>query len=149
MSGSRRVPQKYFDNLSVLNDVGTDIPVLRYADVMLLYAEVLNEEGYIAADDSEAFQYLNAVRERSGLDPYTTAELVNQVTFRDAVYRERRLELALEFHRWYDLKRTGTAISTFAALGVDIQACKLIYPIPQDELDVVQDPTRFPQNDCY
>lgn len=149
VSGSRRVPQKYFDNLSVLNDVGTDIPVLRYADVMLLYAEVLNEEGYIAADDSEAFQYLNAVRERSGLDPYTTAELVNQVTFRDAVYRERRLELALEFHRWYDLKRTGTAISTFAALGVDIQACKLIYPIPQDELDVVQDPTRFPQNDCY
>ncbi|WP_299524773.1 RagB/SusD family nutrient uptake outer membrane protein [Winogradskyella sp.] len=149
VSGSRRVPQKYFDTLSVLNDVGTDIPVLRYADVLLMYAEVLNEEDYVASDDSTAFQNLNAIRERAGLLPYTTAELVNQVTFRDAVLKERRLELALEFHRWYDLKRTGTAISTFAALGVDIQECKLIYPIPQDELDVVQDPTRFPQNDCY
>ncbi len=149
VSGSRRVPQKYFDTLSVLNDVGTDIPVLRYADVLLMYAEVLNEESYEASDNSNAFRNLNAIRERAGLLPYTTAELVNQVTFRDAVLKERRLELALEFHRWYDLKRTGTAISTFAALGIDVQECKLIYPIPQDELDVVQDPIRFPQNDCY
>ncbi|WP_242085241.1 RagB/SusD family nutrient uptake outer membrane protein [Aestuariivivens sediminis] len=149
VSGSRKVPQKYFDTLSVLNDVGTDIAVLRYADILLMYAEVLNEEGYVDNDDSTAFQNLNMVRERAGVLPYTTLELVNQVTFRDAVLKERRLELALEFHRWYDLKRTGTALSTFSALGIEIQECKLIYPIPQDELDVVQDPTRFPQNECY
>ena len=151
VSGSQKVPKKYFDVLSTSNNVGIDIPVLRYSDILLMYAEVLNEEGYVDSDDSPAFKNLNAVRERSlpTISPYTTAELVNQVTFRQAVLKERRLELALEFHRWYDLKRTNTAISTFAALGVTIKECKLIYPIPQDEIYAVQDPKRFPQNDCY
>lgn len=149
VSGSRRVPQKYFDVLDPdERNAGLDIIVLRYADILLMYAEVLNEEGYVASDDSPAFQALNAVRERAGDDLvlHTTAELNNQVTFREAVLKERRLELALEFHRWYDLKRTGTAISTFAALGVTIQTCHLIYPIPKIAIDRAADPTNFPQN---
>lgn len=149
VSGSLRVPQKYFDVLSTSNNVGNDIIVLRYADILLMYAEVLNEEGYVALDDSAAFQSLNAIRERAGLLPLTTTELVSQETFREAVLKERRLELALEFHRWYDLKRTNTVISTFSALGVTVPECRLIYPIPQDEIDIVADPARFPQNDCF
>lgn len=149
VSGSLRVPQKYFDVLSVSNNVGLDIPVLRYSDILLMYAEVLNQEGYVNDDTSPAFKSLNEVRERAGLAPYTTTDLVNRVTFNAAVLKERRLELALEFHRWYDLKRTNTAISTFSALGVTVPECRLIYPIPQDEIDIIQDPTRFPQNDCY
>ncbi|WP_299671628.1 RagB/SusD family nutrient uptake outer membrane protein [uncultured Polaribacter sp.] len=149
VSGDLRVPQKYFDVLSTSNNVGNDIIVLRYADILLMYAEVLNEEGYVAADDSPAFQSLNTVRERAGLLPLTTIELADQTTFRTAVLKERRLELALEFHRWYDLKRTNTAISTFAALGTTVPECRLIYPIPQDEIDIVADLVRFPQNDCY
>jgi hypothetical protein len=149
VSGSLRVPQKYFDVLSVSNNVGLDIPVLRYSDILLMYAEVLNQEGYVNDDTSPAFKSLNEVRERAALAPYTTTVLVNQVTFNAAVLKERRLELALEFHRWYDLKRTNTAISTFSALGVTVPECRLIYPIPQDEIDIIQDPIRFPQNDCY
>ena len=149
VSGSLKVPQKYFDVLSTSNNVGLDIPVLRYADILLMYAEVLNQEGYVNDDMSPAFKSLNEVRVRAGLAPYTTTDLVNQVTFNAAVLKERRLELALEFHRWYDLKRTNTAISTFAALGVTVPECRLIYPIPQDEIDIIQDPSRFPQNDCY
>jgi tetratricopeptide (TPR) repeat protein len=149
VSGDLRVPQKYFDILSTSNNVGNDIIVLRYADILLMYAEVLNEEGYVSADDSPAFQSLNTVRERAGLLPLTTTELVDQVTFRASVLKERRLELALEFHRWYDLKRTNTAISTFSVLGVTVPECRLIYPIPQDEIDIVADLVRFPQNACY
>jgi hypothetical protein len=91
---------------------------------------------------------LNAVRARAGKDLalYTTDKLKDQGTFRTAVLNERRLELALEFHRWYDLKRTGTAISTFNALGVTIKACHLIYPIPQIAIDRAADPINFPQN---
>ena len=146
VTGSRVVPKKYFDVLNTSNRGGLDVPVLRYADILLMYAEVLNEEAYIGADDSPAFQNLNTVRERAGLAPYTTVDLVNQVTFRAAVLNERRLELALEFHRWYDLKRTNTVISTFAALGVTVQECNLIYPIPQIVIERAADPVGFPQN---
>ncbi len=149
VSGSQKVPAKYFDVLSTSNNVGIDIPVLRYSDILLMYAEVLNEEGYVNDNQSLAIQNLNLVRERAGLTPYTTTELVNQITFQAAIYKERRLEFALEFQRWYDLKRTNTAISTFAAIGVNIEECKLIYPIPQDEIDKVNDLANFPQNDCY
>lgn len=149
VSGSLKVPQKYFDVLSTSNNVGNDIIVLRYADIVLMYAEVLNEEGYVASDTSPAFKSLNTIRERAKLQPYTTLDLVNQVAFRAAVLKERRLEFALEFQRWYDLKRTNTVISTFSSLGVTVPECRLIYPIPQVEINIVADPIRFPQNDCY
>lgn len=149
VSGSRKVPLKYFDVLDPdERNAGLDIIVLRYADILLMYAEVLNEEGYVASDDSPAFEMLNAVRSRAGKDLalYTADKLKDQGTFRTAVLNERRLELALEFHRWYDLKRTGTAIATFNALGVTIKACHLIYPIPQIAIDRAADPINFPQN---
>lgn len=148
-SGGINVPGKYFDVLSESNNSGNDIPVIRYADILLMYAEVLNELEYVADENGAAFVSLNAVRTRAGLAALTPAELPNQLTFRNAVYNERRLELALEFHRWYDLKRTGTAIRTMELLGLSIQECLLVYPIPQMEIDVFNNPDQFPQNDCY
>lgn len=148
-TGGALVPGKYYDVLSESSNVGNDIPVLRYADVLLMYAEVLNELQYTAEEEGDAFTALNAVHTRAGLDAYTVTDLPNQLTFRNAVYLERRLELALEFQRWYDLKRTDTAISTLALRGISVETCQLLYPIPQTEIDIYNDATQFPQNDCY
>lgn len=76
-------------------------PVLRYADVLLMLAEAINEQ----SGPANAYGYLNEVRERAGLLPLSG---LNQVTFRAAVLKERRVELAFENHRWFDLKRTKT-----------------------------------------
>ncbi len=106
------------------------IMVLRYADVLLLKAEALNELNQTAT----AIGFLNQVRSRVSL-PNTTASA--QADMRAAVAKERRLELAFEGHRWFDLKRTGTAIEVMNALGFSYQvdANKLLWPLPQREMD--------------
>lgn len=75
-------------------------PVYRYADVLLMLAEAINES---AGPTGEAFGYLNQVRERAGLNPVGG---LTQEQFRDVLRHERRIELAFENHRWFDLKRT-------------------------------------------
>lgn len=75
-------------------------PVYRYADVLLLLAEAINE---ISGPDGEAYGYVNQVRERAGLEPVGA---LSQEEFRAALRNERRIELAFENHRWFDLKRT-------------------------------------------
>jgi starch-binding outer membrane protein, SusD/RagB family len=119
---------------TVITDGGSDVVVLRYADVILMLAEVTNE----TKDTVAAAGYLNQVRSRAGLSP-TTA--VTQVVLRSAIELERRLELVGEGHRWFDLLRTGTAITTmnawFAAnnLNIIINSDKLVMPIPQGQID--------------
>jgi hypothetical protein len=147
LSGTQKVVRKYFDQLSGANDVGNDFIVLRYADVLLMYAEALNEEGYQGG--GEAFTALNAVRTRAKLGPLTAAELPDQVGFRAAVLNERRLELALENHRWFDLLRTGTALPALQSVGIAVPDTRLLYPVPQSEIDIMDNPTGFPQNPGY
>jgi hypothetical protein len=142
-----QTPVKYLEELSAANNVGTDFPVLRYADVLLMLAEALNEQGYQAAGD--AFTHLNAVRTRAGLPAYTASDLGTQATFRDAVLLERRLELPLELHRWYDLLRTGTAIDALKVVGITIQPFQLLFPIPNSQVQIYNNPTGFPQNQGY
>lgn len=77
-------------------------PVLRYADVLLMLAESINEA---TGPSAEAFGYLNQVRKRAGLADKTG---LDKVAFRDAIMKERRVELAFENHRWFDLRRTKT-----------------------------------------
>lgn len=76
-------------------------PIIRYADVLLMLAEAINE----AAPSAEALGYLNQVRARAGL---AALAALDQASFRTAVLKERRVELAFENHRWFDLKRTKT-----------------------------------------
>ena len=116
------------------NDGGNDIIVIRYADVLLKYAEALNESG----STEDAIPHLNAVRNRAGL-ANTTA--TSQGDVRAAIEMERRYEFIGEGHRWFDLKRYGTAVKTmndwFAAnaKNVIIDETKLILPVPQSQID--------------
>lgn len=141
------VPRKFYDEFSATNDVGNDFPVLRYADVLLLYAEALNEVGYQPTGD--ALLSLNQVRTRAGAPVYTAAQLATQAAFRDAVINERRLELALENDRWFDLVRTGRAVDALKATGITVPASRTVYPIPQAEIDTYNNPTTFAQNPGY
>lgn len=88
-------------------DWANNIPVLRFTDVKMMYAEILNEEGYRV--DGEAFTIINKVRERAGLAPYTAAQLPDQSSFREALRKERHVEFAFEGLRWNDLVRWGIA----------------------------------------
>jgi hypothetical protein len=100
---------------------GTNWPVYRYSEVLLLYAEALNENGKAAAT------YLNQTRNRAGL-ANTTA--VGQADLRTAILAERRVELAFENKRWLDLVRTGNAESVMSAYGARVKANPENYYFP-------------------
>jgi hypothetical protein len=141
--------KKYYDTFDPNNKtLGNDFIVLRYADVLLMYAEALNETSYSA----DAFTYLNAVRARAGAAVYISTTIPDQSTFRTAVLNERRLELPLELHRWFDLIRTNTAIAAMKNSGltpITIQAYQYLYPIPQSEIDISSNKSGFTQNPGY
>ncbi len=77
-------------------------PVIRYSDVLLMLAEAINEQ---SGPSTESYDYLNQVRARAGLAALSGLDMTS---FREAVLHERRVELAFENHRWFDLKRTKT-----------------------------------------
>ncbi len=147
-------PRKFIDVPDATGNSGEDFPVLRYAEVLLMAAEVLNEQGYSpATTQGTAFYYLNQVRQRAGLAAVASTDLPDQGSFRSEVYLQRRLELAFECDRWFDLVRTGNAISAIQADAGKgnpvIDAHRFIYPIPQSELDIINNLANFPQNNGY
>jgi len=97
---------------------------LRLADVILMYAEALNENGKTSAAMTE----LNKIRTRAGLSGTTAS---SQGDLRQAIQNERRLELAFEGHRWFDLVRTGTVDSE---MGQPINSDYHLFPIPDSEV---------------
>ncbi len=143
--------RKYRFNPALNNDNANNIPIIRYADVILMYAESLNELGYEA--NGEAFNYLNMVRERAGLSAKSPAEIPDQNTFRLAMEQERRVEFAFEGHRWFDLVRTSRAIPVINGkaesinLVAPITQNNLVFPIPQSQIDINQ--SRITQNPGY
>lgn len=94
---------KYNHPHTIAGRTNDNWPVLRYADVLLMLAEAINEAG--SGPTSEALGYLNDVRQRADLSP---VGMMSKDDFREAVLKERRVELAFENHRWFDLKRTNT-----------------------------------------
>ena len=112
------------------NSVGVNWPIIRFADVLLMYAEAANANGNQAA----AIKAINRVRARVGLDP-VPAGLGQQEVF-EAIVHERRVELAFEYHRYHDLRRWGLAEQELD--GYD-PAKHRYFPIPQSELDVNQE----------
>lgn len=101
--------KKYTNPVLTNLDGESDWPVFRVGDIALLYAELSNE---IDGPSQDALKYLNMIRERAGVAPYAMADVNNTYDFREAVRKERRLELALENQRWFDLMRWGNAVTT-------------------------------------
>ncbi len=137
---SQNYTKKYITPVQLVNDSRANWKVIRYADVLLMYAEVLNENG----KTGESLTPLNAVRSRAGLPAYS---LSNMDDIREKIYQERRMELAFEGHRWFDLLRTGRALETLAPLGM--QGFRVLFPIPLSQIQVINNPAIFPQNPGY
>lgn len=114
-----------------------NIRVLRYADVLLMAAEALNENG----KSQDALTYLNMVRTRArGNRPPTILPDIDETgkdALRTIIWNERRSELAMEQHRWFDLQRQGRAEEVMIAHGKNyISPRHDLFPIPQTEIDV-------------
>lgn len=106
--------KKYQHPHSQYGETDQNWPVYRYAEVLLMLAESLNEQGTSA----EALVYLNQVRNRCGLDNIIATD---QSALRDIILNERRIELAFEDKRWHDLVRTGRAIAVMNAYGAKVK----------------------------
>ena len=118
-----------------------DFPVLRYADVLLMKAEALNNLG----KTSEAEAPLNEVRARAGLPAVTG---LSQADFQTKVLHERRMELAFEGQRWFDLIRVDNGdygLNFLHSIGkVNATSKFLLLPIPQKEIDANPNLTQNP-----
>ena len=138
--GANSFTKKYMTPVVRGGDSKANWKVIRYADVLLMYAEALNENG----KTDQALIYLNQVHKRAGLQEYPT---LTQEEAREKIYLERRLELSFEGHRWFDLVRTGRAYDVLKSLGM--QSYMTLFPIPLTEIQVVNNATIFPQNPGY
>ena len=138
---------KYYDVASSGSDNDNNWIELRLADIYLLYAEALVRTN---GDKQTAINYVNKIRERARNtpgDPDITpaADLLRDYTLSDfstsndlllAIEKERRVELAFENHRWFDLIRTGRAVEVMRSKGFHLNETNLICPIPQKQIDV-------------
>ncbi|MFI3296309.1 MAG: RagB/SusD family nutrient uptake outer membrane protein [bacterium] len=124
--------------------------VIRYADVLLMYAEACLGAG----DEGTATIYLNEVRNRVGLDAYPgytffiNGEEITSPTLEEAIRHERRVELGMEGHRWFDLCRWGGLGAHMIAyqltetteyqghLSSFIEGKHELFPIPSEEMDL-------------
>ena len=138
--GAKSFTKKYMTPVARDGDSRANWKVIRYADVLLMYAEALNENG----KTNEAMIILNQVRKRAGVNVYSN---LAQLDTREKIYLERRLELSLEGHRWFDLARTGRAYSIMQTYGM--KPHMTVFPIPLTQIQVINNPAIFPQNPGY
>ncbi len=129
-------------------DAGNDWIVLRYADVLLMHAEAILA-GSPSTTDGAAIDSYMEVRKRAGFDPVTDRP---STLTKDALLVERRVELAFENHRFFDLVRFGVADAVLsahaAAMGYgSYDARKLLLPIPSREINLSAG--RLTQNPGY
>ncbi len=138
---------KWYDtyDATYTTQVGNDYPLLRYADVVLMYAEALGLGGDIAG----ALPYINQTRTRAGLNPLTSAEVASEAAFRQQLADERGREFAYEGKRWFDLVRLGLAVDYFTKLGYKIDNHELVLPIPQNQIEIYNNDAVLWQNPGY
>ena len=127
----------YYDRISSRDD--HDIIHLRYADVLLMYAEAQNEA---VGPDQSVYDAINEIRDRVVMAH--VAEGLSQDEMREVIRLERKVELAGEGHRWFDLKRWGIYNEVMQAVDepgrgtgiLKIPDHQLIWPFPQTEIDI-------------
>ena len=139
VSFNRSVHKYFYEEFRTQRGLGTkNFPLLRYADVLLTYAEAQNESG---SANAEAYSALNAIRTRAGLPEVSG---LSQNDFREEVWRQRVWEFPVEGGLiWFDMKRTmqvfnGTGFDNFdgATLpdGNTLSAANIYFPIPANEV---------------
>ncbi len=101
---------------------------MRLADLILLHAEAMNENNAPLAD---VLDLLDPIRTRAAVPVLDEATLNTQALVRQAIADERRLELAFEGHRWFDLVRTGTVDSE---MGESVNPNYYVFPVPISEV---------------
>lgn len=133
----------------VINSSGLDLPVIRYADLVLLMAEVQ----YGLQHPDLAVAEINKIRERafgSSDHNYTVADISTDADFTDKILLERRLELAYENERWFDLVRTNRLLTELSAeersyniatetaqtVALAPKANYSLLPVPQTQIDI-------------
>lgn len=123
----------------VVADGGSNIVVLRYADVLLMIAECDANKGD-AAGIAEANTYLNQIKTRAGIP---TVQIADKTKLLEEIALERRKELVNEGERWFDLVRTGKAIevmNTYFARtpgynGITVKEQNFVQPVPQNQIN--------------
>lgn len=128
--------------------------LMRYAEVLLIAAEALNE---INPGSTEADGYVNRIRARARAGnnsnfPEDVTPGMSQQDFRDMVLEERKWELAFEFKRWYDIKRRQLGTEVFDPSGLEPQPNfdpnrDYLFPLPFTELE--RNPNLEPNNPGY
>lgn len=122
------------------SDMGLEMPIIRYAEAFLIYAESLSQANN--GPTAEAYEAVNTIRRRAyGKDlntPDSEVDLPSGLSaqeFRDAVIMERAKEFVLERKRWFDLLRTNTALEIIQGFGKPISEKNLKWPIPAEEIE--------------
>ena len=138
-SWSNYYPSSHYAFMYKIRSGANSIIKLRLADILLLKAEALAALGQTA----QAATFVNQVRARVGLTPIATS--LSQEQMKEAILKERRLELAFEGFRWFDLVRNDKAISTMNTLNTrdsgrltqtyPFTDNTLRYPVPQTEIE--------------
>ena len=129
----------YYDNtcIGAQGQSSINLPLVRYAEVLLIYAEALNE---LDGPSDATYDAVDQVRRRAGIPALKEiTPNLTQESFRDSVFEERRKEFVYQYHRWFDLVRRGADyyIKTLKAAGkVNAAPRHLHFPIPQRELDL-------------
>ncbi|KAB7731108.1 RagB/SusD family nutrient uptake outer membrane protein [Rudanella paleaurantiibacter] len=140
---------KYQDpSARAFGDANNNFPIIRYADVLLMFAEAENE---LNGPTALALNAANPIRRRAfgfGLNatsPVDFTAALGKEGFRQRIYDERRWEFNAEGQRWFDLVRTGRLVSVLKAKGKEnVQEKHNLFPIPQREIDLNPNLTQNP-----
>lgn len=144
---------KHFDTQAHLTTTSSSLnwPLMRYAEVLLIFAEAANE---VSGPTAEAYKAVNDIRNRAELQPL---EALSKEQFREAVLRERWYELSYENKTWFDMARLRKAfnVATKAfdnyvghkfSYGPVLKERELLFPIPTGE---IRNNSKLVQNKGY
>lgn len=138
------------------DDWDVNLPIIRYTDVLMMYAEATNQ---ISGPSAEAVAIIDKVRNRAGLPKLTSAQTTDKEAFLTAIKHERRIEFAYEGLRWNDLIRWNDGVevmnkffqSTDEGNGLyTVEGdWRYIYAIPQEEITRYGNTNKMWQNPEY